>query len=210
MRFTMLAALAAAAAVSVPASAMIISGNVYGGSAFTLGSVFQEISAPAVSGNHNQQTINLLGWEEQQGVTLSNALAADLGVTNIAAGTFINSDVITMDPLNGVSVRATITFNAPILAVIYTRGNLIASDWLNAGTTYSSPTGRGLETFDINNSYFSGNQLYLTWSSARPGDQIRVITGVVPEAATWAMMIAGFGLVGVAARRRRAAPAVRS
>ncbi len=26
--------------------------------------------------------------------------------------------------------------------------------------------------------------------------------GVVPEPATWAMMIAGFGLVGVAARRR--------
>jgi hypothetical protein len=29
-------------------------------------------------------------------------------------------------------------------------------------------------------------------------------TGVIPEPATWAMMIAGFGLVGVAARRRRA------
>jgi len=29
----------------------------------------------------------------------------------------------------------------------------------------------------------------------------------VPEAATWAMMIAGFGLVGAAARRRKAAPA---
>jgi hypothetical protein len=29
--------------------------------------------------------------------------------------------------------------------------------------------------------------------------------GVIPEPATWAMMIAGFGLVGAAARRRRAA-----
>lgn len=29
------------------------------------------------------------------------------------------------------------------------------------------------------------------------------VTDAVPEAATWAMMIAGFGLVGVAARRRR-------
>lgn len=27
--------------------------------------------------------------------------------------------------------------------------------------------------------------------------------GVIPEPATWAMMIAGFGLVGFAARRRR-------
>ena len=210
MRSMMFAAVAAVTAISAPASAMIISGNVYGGSAFTLGSVFQEISAPAVSGNHNQQTINLLGWEEQQGVTLTNAVAADLGLATVPVGTWISSDVITMDPTSGASVRATVTFNAPILGVIYTRGNLIASDWLGVGTTYSSPNGRGLETFDINNTWFSGNVLHLTWSSANPGDQIRVITGVVPEAATWAMMIAGFGLVGVAARRRRAAPAVRS
>lgn len=31
--------------------------------------------------------------------------------------------------------------------------------------------------------------------------------GVIPEPATWAMLIAGFGLVGVTARRRRFAPA---
>jgi hypothetical protein len=29
----------------------------------------------------------------------------------------------------------------------------------------------------------------------------------VPETATWAMKIAGFGLVGAAARRRKAVPA---
>jgi hypothetical protein len=28
--------------------------------------------------------------------------------------------------------------------------------------------------------------------------------GAVPEPATWAMLLAGFGLVGVSARRRRA------
>jgi hypothetical protein len=32
-------------------------------------------------------------------------------------------------------------------------------------------------------------------------------TGVVPEPASWAMLITGFGLVGAAARRRRAAAA---
>jgi hypothetical protein len=33
---------------------------------------------------------------------------------------------------------------------------------------------------------------------------IRWSTGVIPEPGTWAMMIAGFGVVGLAARRRRA------
>lgn len=31
-----------------------------------------------------------------------------------------------------------------------------------------------------------------------------IAAGAVPEAATWAMLIAGFGMIGVAARRRRA------
>ncbi len=40
----------------------------------------------------------------------------------------------------------------------------------------------------------------ITFGSATPG-------GVVPEPGTWAMLIAGFGLVGMAARRRRVAAA---
>ncbi|MGL6043155.1 MAG: PEPxxWA-CTERM sorting domain-containing protein [Sandaracinobacteroides sp.] len=35
-------------------------------------------------------------------------------------------------------------------------------------------------------------------------DNVLVTQAVIPEPATWAMLIAGFGLVGVAARRRRA------
>lgn len=38
-------------------------------------------------------------------------------------------------------------------------------------------------------------------------DNVRVTQGVIPEPATWAMLIAGFGLVGSAARRRRTAAA---
>ncbi len=39
---------------------------------------------------------------------------------------------------------------------------------------------------------------------------IRVTAGAIPEPATWAMLIAGFGLVGLAARRRRATLAHRA
>ncbi|WP_409049594.1 PEPxxWA-CTERM sorting domain-containing protein [Sandarakinorhabdus sp.] len=35
-------------------------------------------------------------------------------------------------------------------------------------------------------------------------DDVTIGTGAVPEPASWAMLIAGFGLVGAAARRRRA------
>ena len=37
-------------------------------------------------------------------------------------------------------------------------------------------------------------------------DNVRLSTSAVPEPATWAMMIMGFGLVGSAARRRRRTP----
>ncbi|MFQ3596080.1 MAG: PEPxxWA-CTERM sorting domain-containing protein [Sphingomonadaceae bacterium] len=41
--------------------------------------------------------------------------------------------------------------------------------------------------------------------SLQPGDKFAlVLLGIVPEPGTWAMMIAGFGLVGGAMRRRRA------
>ncbi len=46
-----------------------------------------------------------------------------------------------------------------------------------------------------------GETLYL--GARGQGYQIDTINGAVPEPASWAMMIAGFGVVGVAARRRR-------
>jgi hypothetical protein len=49
-------------------------------------------------------------------------------------------------------------------------------------------------------SYTNGTVLNLDFTFARDG------TGAVPEPATWAMMIVGFGLVGVASRRRRTLP----
>ena len=39
------------------------------------------------------------------------------------------------------------------------------------------------------------------------GVEVIAISGAVPEPASWAMLIAGFGLVGVAARRRKIAVA---
>lgn len=67
--------------------------------------------------------------------------------------------------------------------------------------------------------YFSSSYLHCDWQDGNgqtygpwagsPGayslaDQLYVRDGTVPEPATWAMLIAGFGLVGTALRRRTA------
>ena len=63
-------------------------------------------------------------------------------------------------------------------------------------------------TFGFNPSGASvvGNELRLDWGGVTYGDGQKLTLhfdfGAVPEPATWTMLIAGFGLVGFAARRR--------
>ena len=72
-------------------------------------------------------------------------------------------------------------------------GNATAFYKINAGTT-------GLASLLLTiNKGSSGAVLYRTGVAPGPGG------GAVPEPATWAMMIAGFGLVGAGMRRRRSA-----
>ncbi|WP_136163168.1 PEPxxWA-CTERM sorting domain-containing protein [Sphingomonas flavalba] len=54
----------------------------------------------------------------------------------------------------------------------------------------------GLTSLDFNRAGLSNVRVYSTGTYTPP-------TNAVPEPATWAMLIAGFGLAGVAARRRR-------
>lgn len=60
----------------------------------------------------------------------------------------------------------------------------------------------GLDYFAVNSGFSNEDFGAFTMRITGPGD-----IAVVPEAATWAMMIAGFGLVGAAARPRRLVPA---
>ena len=81
-------------------------------------------------------------------------------------------------------------------------GNATAFYKFNAGTT-------GLASFLLNiQKGSSGAVLYRTGVAPGPGGGTGGGTGAVPEPASWAMMIAGFGLVGASMRRRR--PAVAS
>ncbi|MFA7439790.1 MAG: PEPxxWA-CTERM sorting domain-containing protein [Sphingomonadaceae bacterium] len=61
--------------------------------------------------------------------------------------------------------------------------------------------------FDASRVSVAGNELRINWAGLQYNSdtEISLAFGMVPEPATWAMMISGFGLVGFAARRRRAA-----
>jgi hypothetical protein len=85
------------------------------------------------------------------------------------------------------------------------------ADDSTGGGIYTLDNLIGLQTFSFN---VTGIKSFTILPVATLGNWIQfdnvVLNGgggaVVPEPATWAMMIAGFGLVGAAARRRRTAP----
>jgi hypothetical protein len=72
---------------------------------------------------------------------------------------------------------------------------------------------RTRDLFDVWIYNAAGAELWSGQYDVRTGDQFRTVAftrptgGVVPEPLTWAMMVAGFGLVGAAVRRRANATA---
>lgn len=76
---------------------------------------------------------------------------------------------------------------------------LPAGQWFNVAQTFvASTTG----TYDFNFTYNSGAAAAADAMVDRV--YVQAVPGAVPEPASWAMMIGGFGMVGGAMRRRRA------
>ncbi len=78
----------------------------------------------------------------------------------------------------------------------------------SAFVTGSGPNGSG--TIDLARQRLfaeldAGNVYFNLHTTNFPGGEIRGNLGVVPEPATWAMLVVGFGLVGSAVRRRNTA-----
>jgi len=110
---------------------------------------------------------------------------------------------------------ATITFDHLLKSVSFNWGsvdayNVLTIHWSGGDETVVGNPGGGDQQNPSNNGVFwanvgSGEYISgLTFASSQNSFEIDDISGsAVPEPATWAMMIAGFGLAGAALRRRR-------
>ncbi len=114
----------------------------------------------------------------------------------------VKSWYIFFDPSCHGTVDAKISFSDTILGVKTTKHELRATQALygNDDFTYRTVKHTGLERRDSFEVIY-GNTLEIHWKAGDPGDHIRVLTAV-PEPQSYALLLAGLGLVGAMARRR--------
>ena len=114
-----------------------------------------------------------------------------------------NSYLLMFDPQSNGRMAGSVTFSGNIAYVASTTVALAGTDFLfsKPGVTYDWKANSGLESNDTLS--VSGNTLNLSWRGASPGDNIRVLTAV-PEPETYAMFLAGLGIIGAIVRRKNA------
>lgn len=168
---------AAALAGATPASAATITLPT---STTTSGTVYSTYTSAVTAGSFNDTYTFTL---PSSAYTITTALVYALG-SSISLGNFSSSNVITLTSATLNGVAATInssTLNAGIASLT----SYTASASNVAGTTTNTLTISGLA---------SGTNAYQILIAATPA---------VPEPETWAMLIAGMGVVGAAALRAR-------
>lgn len=120
----------------------------------------------------------------------------------------VQSWYIFFDPSCVAVVDANITFSSGILGIDRTSKELGLStkDFGSGNAVYGLQRHTGLENRDSTNTYVLGTDattLHIRWKAGDPGDHIRVYTVAhTPEPSTYALMVAGLGILGFVARRR--------
>ena len=183
--------LTVAALVAVPATAAVFSTTLSGANETTANNSTATGSGTLqLSSDATRIKVNL-NWSGLTGTALA-------GHIHCCALQGANRPVaIGFSPLSGASGTFSRRYNLT-LASTYSGGFLAA----NGGTAASARTA-------FLNGLTSGRAYYNVHTAMFPGGEIRgnLAAGAVPEPASWAMLIAGFGMTGAAMRRRRPATA---
>ncbi len=211
MSTTTLRSLCALAVASVAwqttlSHAAILSGDVIGG---TSGGVFELLgSPPTEAGPDTFQSPNLIGFDEQQRVVLTDPLPVSPERV-LPAGSIIFSHYVVFDPNQGSSVIGHVDFDHRIVAILGTPAALNATAPLLGSdtTTYSVSPAIGPEDGGIDSVLPAPGmptRLLFTGGAGSPGDHVRVLTGIIPEPSTMALcLLAGGGLAIAGFRRHR-------
>lgn len=130
-------------------------------------------------------------------------------VVNVEGVTWISVDFTDL----GLSLTFNTVLNSPIWTGTAFNGLVFSGSGFSGLTsaTLLDSTTFGAGAFTQAGITLVGDQLQLNWSGLSYLDgqrlDIAFTAGAIPEPATWAMLIAGFGLVGASLRRRRAVAA---
>jgi hypothetical protein len=210
-----LCGLVSLASISAPAAAAVVSGSITGGTVAGFGSFvnLDPVLAPFSVGKNDFNTLNLYAFTELQNYVLPSDMTVDIGTTpakTIAAGTVINSHLIVFDPLALESVEGIVTFDGAVIGIDRKTSSLNSRHSLFGLplVTYHSAIGSGLEggeDFVVLGNPDANSVRINRFMADSPGDMIRVFTigSVVPEPASWALMVVGFGIVGAGLRASR-------
>ena len=183
-----------------------------GSAAGTAGAV-----AVTYNGEVTQLVANYPSWGPNgtfNGGTVGNAPASNNGIIRIIGGTGTGTNTITFatavnDPVLAIwslgqnGLQADFTFNVAAAALSIQAGGP-STEYGGAALTQIGNVIRGSEGNGV--VQFAGTYNSISWTNPTAEDWYGFNVGyasVVPEPQSWALLIAGFGLVGAAARRRR-------
>ncbi len=169
------------------------------------------VAAPAVAGPLDDATVHTQYQYPSEG-----SVYQDFGETTVSGDTTLATG---MGGVGGVDLHATgsnltVTFNNG-----YDSGwngtafnGFVVFDDTNSAAAFTGVSINGITNmagFDISRVTFDADHIFVNWAGLDFGQgtvvSLDLTGGAVPEPASWAMMLGGFGMVGGAMRSRRKA-----